>query len=65
MQQLERKAQMHDARVNLCKKDGGRAQISSVGQKLLYEISPVFLTLWVFIIPCYSEPTEIQIQRVD
>jgi hypothetical protein len=38
MQQVGRKAQIHDAK--LVKKDGFRAQISSMGHKLLYEIHP-------------------------
>jgi hypothetical protein len=38
MQKVGRKAQIHYA--ELGKKDGRRAQISSVGRKLLYEIHP-------------------------
>jgi hypothetical protein len=42
MQKVEHKAQMQDAKnvQNMLKKDGCRAQISSVGRKLLYEIHP-------------------------
>jgi hypothetical protein len=35
-------------RVNLCKKDGLRAQVSRVGLKLLYEINPLFDKLLTF-----------------
>jgi hypothetical protein len=38
MQLVGRKAQIHDTKLG--KKDGRRAQISSVGRKLLYEIHP-------------------------
>jgi hypothetical protein len=37
-QKVGRKAQIHDAKLG--KKDGRRAQISKVEQKLLYEIHP-------------------------
>jgi hypothetical protein len=43
MQKAERKAQINarcQIRADLFKKDGRRAQISSVGLKLLYEIHP-------------------------
>jgi hypothetical protein len=40
MQQVGRKVQIHNSK--LVKKDGQRAQISSVGHKLLYEIHPWF-----------------------
>jgi hypothetical protein len=38
MQKVGHKAQIHDAKLG--KKDGRRAQIPSVGHKLLYEIHP-------------------------
>jgi hypothetical protein len=38
MQKVGREAQIHDAIIE--KKDGHRAQISSIGRKLLYEIHP-------------------------
>jgi hypothetical protein len=38
MQKVECKAQIYEAKLG--KKDGRRAEISSVGRKLLYEIHP-------------------------
>jgi hypothetical protein len=39
-QLVRRKAQIHDAKLQIREKDGPRAQITSVERKLLYEIHP-------------------------